>query len=144
MPATTASAILTRFETVLAAAPLSLTKSIHPFGIATEANTVVDTLFRVLYGGSAGMPLSQSNHSEARLDRITVSVHRTLKDDAYAAQRALADLCDSVVKAIIADGGSNGYNAFEDKGSRKIVRPKDTDLCVAEIQFIVDYDWNEV
>lgn len=142
MAATTLSAILTRFESVLTTAPLSLTLSQQPFSDETEPNAVVDTLVRVTSGGLAGLK-SQSNYAEARLERVTVTLQQPLGFDGYGAQRALSDLADDVAKAIIADGPGHGYDVTEERGSRKQVNPKKTELCRLEIHFLVDYDWLE-
>ncbi len=128
---------------MLTAAPLSLALSVQPFGDTTEPNAAVDTLARVVAGGLVGQR-SQSNKSEARIDRVTVVLQQAMKFDGYSAQRTLSTLCDSVVKAMIADGPGQGYDVTEEKGSRKITNPKKTDLCHAEIGFLVDYDWSEV
>ncbi len=143
MAATTLAAILERFEAVISTAPLSLTLSKQPFGDETEPNLVVDVLARVTSGGMAGQR-SQSNHSEARMDRVIVSLQQAMKFDGYGAQRDLAILCDDVVRAIIADAIDQGYDVTEEKGSRKMSNPKKTDLVRADIGFLVDYDWLEI
>lgn len=142
MAATTLSAILTRFETVVQAAPLSLTLSKQPFGDTLEPNTIISTLVRIVAGGMVSQR-SQSNYSEARIERITVTLYQAMNFDGYGAQRDLADLCDDVVQALIADGPDQGYDVTEEKGSRKITRMKDADICQAQVNLLVDYDWNE-
>ncbi len=142
MAATTISAILERIETVLQAEPLVLTRSIDPFTDALTPNTMVDTTFRVVAGGMV-RENSQSNYSTARVDRVTVTVAQALKFDGYQAQRDLQDLLDDIERAIIADGPDQGYMVTVEKGSRKVTRPKDSDLCQASISFFCDYDFLE-
>ncbi len=143
MAATTLAAILERFETVLTTAPLSLTLSQQPFSDETEPNAVVDTLARVTAGGLVGQR-GQSNYAEARIDRVVVTLQQPMGFDGYSAQRALSDLADDVSRAMIADGPSAGYDVTEERGSRKTVNPKKTELCRLEINFFVDYDWSEL
>lgn len=151
MSETTLSAILDRFERVLESPPLSLTKSKVPFNddksLVIEPNNVIDVLFSVS-GGEMVSRTSQSNYSEARLDRVIVTLHKAMNFDAYAARRDLADMCDRVVRALIADGPDHSYDVSEERSSRKISRPKGdkgvpTDICRAEIHFFVDYDYSE-
>lgn len=142
MAATTISAIIERFEKVLTSPPLNLTISTQPFGDDVEGNAIVDAMFRVVSGGMVGQR-SQSNYAEARMDRVTVTLQQKLRFDGYQAQRDLTDLADDVVRAMIADGLDYSYDVTEEKGSRKIVHPKKTDICRMDIGFICDYDWNE-
>jgi len=134
-------AILTRFETVLQAAPLSLVKAPSPFSDDQVANALVDTSFRVM-GGGVVRDEPVSHYQSYRVDRVTVSVMQMLKMDGYDAQRDLEDLCDDIERYVIADGTSQGYSVTVEKGSRKVVRPKGTDICRAEVNFLVDYDFD--
>lgn len=142
MAATTLSAILERFEAVLQAAPLRLTLTRHPYGDKLEANAITDDAVSIQSVGLIGAR-SQSNYAEARMERITVTLHRALSFSGYQAQRDLSDLCDAVVQALIADGADHDYDVTEEKGSRKQVLPKDSDVAQAQISLCVDYDWNE-
>jgi len=143
MAATTVTAILTRLETVLQAPPLGLTLSLTPFSDTTEPNVVMLTLVRVVSGGLVGQRCT-SNYSEARMERLTVTVQQPLNFDGYGAQRDLTTLCDAIVRALIADGPAHGYDVTEERGSRKVTRPPKTDLCRAEIHVIADFDYSEV
>lgn len=135
------SAILTRFETVLEAAPLNLQKAPQPFSDEQVPNALVDSTYRVV-GGGIVRDDATCNFQSYRVERIAVCVMQTLKMDGYQAQRDLADLCDTIERQILADGLSNGYLATVEKGSRKITRPKNTDICRADMNFLVDYDFD--
>ena len=142
MAATTTSAILDRFERVLQSPPLSLTLSRVPFGDATlEPNLSINTTFQVMSMGLVNNR-PQSGNWEARIDRIAVRLYQRLDMDGYLAQRTLEDMCDAVAMALFADGPDHDYYAQEEKGSRKIQLPKKSDVLHADIQFLVDYDWN--
>jgi hypothetical protein len=143
MAATTISAILERFETVLVAAPLNYTLTDQPFSDEQTPGTMVDQMVRVNSGGLVNSR-STSADQEVRLDRITVQVQRTLKFEGYDEQRALQDVLDEIERAIRADGPDNFYSASIEKGSRKAVRRKDSDVVEASLNFIVDYDWSGV
>lgn len=141
MAATTLSAILARVKAVLEAAPLSLEPAGDPFTDTGTSNLMVDRTFRVVAGGLLG-DTQQSNYSVARLERITVTVARKLNFDGYGAQEDLSDQFDAIERAIIDDGPDHSYDATVEKGSRKVVRPKDTDICQGSVSFIVDYDYS--
>jgi hypothetical protein len=143
MAATTISAILERFETVLVAAPLNYTLTDQPFSDEMTPGTMVDQMVRVNSGGLVNSRITSGNQ-EVRLDRITVQVQRTLKFEGYDEQRALQDVLDEIERAVRADGPDNFYNASIEKGSRKAVRRKDSDVVEASLNFIVDYDWSGV
>jgi hypothetical protein len=142
MAATTVSAIIERVEQVLVAEPLALTLNPDPFSDEGVPNSLVDTSCRVTSGGVVHSR-STSNYQALRIDRVTVTVQKTLSFEGYEAQRALQDLLDDIERAIIADGPEHGYMASVEKGSRKITRKKDSDVCQASIDFLVDYDYSE-
>ena len=154
MAATTLSAILERFDTVLQASPLLLLPTSNPFSDAAEPNANVGSYYTLLPAGLVH-PDGTSNYSEARIDRITVKVQKPLDFNASRAIRELQDLCDAIERAIIADGPDHFYDATVEKGSRKVTRPKPprtpgstqptagSDLAEATIAFLVDYDYNE-
>jgi hypothetical protein len=137
----TAAEILERFETVLQADPCLLRPSAHPFTNEQTPNINVGTTFRLEHGGMVN-DKCQSNYAEARIDRIIVTVQYPLEMDGYTAQRTLQDLLDTIERAIIDDGPDHSYNADIEKGSRKVTRPKDTDVAEGKIHFLVDYDFN--
>jgi hypothetical protein len=143
MAATTLSAILTRFETVLQAAPLSLSPAGDPYSSEGISGPEVDSAFRLVPGGLVGQTC-QSNYSTARIERIVVTVNRMTQFDAYDVQRALEDQLDAIERAIIADGPDHSYMASIEKGSRKVTRKKDSDVIEASINFLVDFDFSEV
>jgi hypothetical protein len=142
MAATTLSAILERFETVLQDPSLNLERSADPFTDQAVPNALVNTTFRVLAGGLV-RETSQSNFSTARVDRVTVTVQRALHFAAYDAQRELQDLLDDIERAIVADGPDQGYMVTVEKGSRKVMKKKDADVIEASIAFMCDYDFLE-
>jgi hypothetical protein len=142
MAAQTISDILTRIETVLAASPLNLLLNPDPFSDEGVPNALVDTTCRVTSGGMVHSK-STSNHQALRIDRVTVTVQKTLKFEGYEAQRELQDLLDDVERAVIADGPDHGYMVSIEKGSRKITRKKDSDVVEASLNFLVDYDFSE-
>jgi hypothetical protein len=137
----TASAILERFERVLQESPCLLSPSAHPFTNEQTPNIAVGLTYRVVHAGLVS-DFCQSNYSEARIDRIQVTVQQPIDMDGYAAQRDLQTLLDTIERAIIADGPDNSYNAEAEKGSRKVTNPKNTSVAEATISFLVDYDWN--
>jgi hypothetical protein len=141
MAATTMSAILTRFETVLEAPPINLVRAPQPFSDDQVPNALVDSSYRVMAGGIV-RDEPTSNFQSMRVERVTVSVMQALKMDGYQAQRDLEDLCDVIERELIADGLAQGYLVSIEKGSKKAVRPKGTDICRAEVNLLVDYDWD--
>jgi len=144
MATQTTSGILERFEAVLQAPPCLLKPSSNPFTDTSEPNISIDTTYRLMAGGLIGTPLTTGYYSEARMERVTVTLYKSMEFDGYQAQKDLADLLDVVARAIIADGPDNGYMVTEEKGSRKPVRPKGTDLCEASLSFMVDFDYTEL
>lgn len=142
MAAQTISAIIERFETVLAAAPLNLEVSQDPFSDTGVANTFVDTTVRVTHGGLVNDRIT-SNYQSMRIDRISVTVLRAFRFSGIDAQREVQDLLDEIERAIVADGPDNGYMVNVEKGSRKPVKKKGTDVLEAAIHFLVDYDFSE-
>lgn len=141
MSATTMSAILARFATVLEAAPLSLVTSSTPFDVKDVPNDLVNTTYRLLSGGLIRDD-DQSNYSTARVERVTVTVMQRMDFDAYQAQQDLSDLLDDIELAIIAEGNTVPLLGIRlEKGSRKVVRPKDSDIVEATLGFMVDYDF---
>lgn len=142
MAATTISAILERFEAVLQSDPLNLTLSVSPFSDEVVPNTLVNETVRVQSGGVVSSR-STSNYQAVRMDRVVVSIQRSLQFEAYQSQRDIQDLLDDIERCIIADGPDHGYMVTVEKGSRKIVRRKDADVVDASIHFLVDYDFSE-
>ncbi len=141
--ATTSSAILERIETVLQAQPLSLTLAPNPFTDDVVPNTLVAETVRVQSGGIVN-DTDVSNYTVLRLERITVTLQRALQFEGYEAQRDLQDLLDRIERAVIADGADHDYMVRVEKGSRKITRKKDSDVCEASLSFIADYMFSEV
>ena len=144
MAATTMSAILERFDTVLQDEPCLLKPSSNPFTDTSESNISIDTTYLLQAGGLVGTPLTTGYYSDARVERVTISLYKTMEFDAYQAQKDLMDLLDVVERAVIADGPDNGYMVTVEKGSRKVTRPKGTDLCEAALSFLVDFDYSEL
>lgn len=142
MAAQTLSAILDRMQTVLEAAPLSLVSSTSPFEDTNVPNALVDTTYRLTAGGVVS-DVPTSNFQTVRVDRVTVTIEKMLAFDGYAAQQSIQDSLDAIERAIVADGTNNGYFASVEKGSRKVTRPKGTDVCQASLNFLVDYDFSE-
>jgi hypothetical protein len=142
MAATTPAAILERIRTVLEAEPLALVANGDPFSDVGMPNALVDSAFRILHGGmvhestiAPGMTL--------RIDRITVTVQQALNFDGYQAMQDLQDRLDDIQRAILADGADHSYMATVEKGSRKVTRPKDADVCIASLSFLIDFDFDE-
>jgi hypothetical protein len=142
MAATTISAILERFESVLQSEPLNLTLSTTPFSDEVVPNTLVNEVCRVQSGGVVSSR-STSNYQALRMDRVSVSIQRALQFEAYQTQRDIQDILDDIERYVIADGPEHGYMVTVEKGSRKIVRRKDADVVDASIHFLVDYDFDE-
>ena len=142
MAALTTAAILERFETVLQAPPCLLQPSANPFTETTVANVNVDTVYKLTANGIISDRIT-SNFQSVRLERIGVCVYKAMQFDGYQAQREIQDLLDTIERAIVADGPDQGYMATLEKGSRKVTRPKGTDLCEATLSFLVDYDFDE-
>jgi hypothetical protein len=142
MSATTISAILERFESVVTSEPLNLTLSNNPFTDEVVPNTLVNEVCRVQSGGVVSSR-STSNYQALRMDRVVVSIQRALQFEAYQSQRDIQDLLDVIERQVIADGPEHGYMVTVEKGSRKIVRRKDADVVDASLSFLVDYDYSE-
>lgn len=142
MAALTAAALLDRIQTVLEAAPLSLTPAVDPFTDEGVANALVNTTFRLVHGGVVNTR-STSNYQALRIDRVIVTVERSLAFDGYQAQQDLQDLLDDIERVIIADGPGQGYMVTVDKGSRKVTRKKESDVLEGAIHFLCDYDFDE-
>jgi hypothetical protein len=138
----TTAGILDRFQTVLEAAPCSLIASPNPFTVDQVANAMVNTTYRLR---PAGVVSEQglSNYACARVERFEIILQRQMDMDGYAAMGTLETLIDTVERALIEDGPDQSYNAYAEKGSRKVVRPKGTDIVEATLNMLVDYDYNE-
>jgi hypothetical protein len=142
MAATTISAIIERIETVLAAEPLALTLNPDPFTDEGIPNQSVNDTVRVTSGGVVNSR-STSNYQAIRLDRVTVTLQRSMGFNGYEAQRDLQEVLDDIERQIIADGPDHGYSVTVEKGSRKIERKKESDVISASLHFLVDYDFSE-
>jgi hypothetical protein len=142
MAATTISAIIEHIEHVLIANPLSLTINPDPFSDVGVANALVDQTAQVAAGGMVSSR-STSNYQAVRIDRVVVSVQRSMNFNGPAAQKDLQDLLDEIERAVIADGPNHSYFVNVEKGSRKVQRKKGTDVLDASLAFLVDYDFSE-
>jgi hypothetical protein len=142
---TTLSASLEHIETVLTTSSgLGLTLSTDPWSAENVPGTLTNDTVRVRSGGQVGAPICQSNFASARLDRVLITVTRSLMDGgAYQAQRDILDVLDDIERAVIAASADHDYMVTIEKGSRKVVHPKDSTVCEAEIGLVVDYDFNE-
>lgn len=142
MAAQTMSAILDRFKTVLEAPPLNLVASTNPFDDADVPATLVDMTYRLVSAGLVS-DVPTSNYQSLRIERVTVTMAKTIGFQGYTAQQTLHNTLDAIERAVIADGPDHGYLVSIEKGSRKVTRPKNTDLLQASISFLVDYDYSE-
>jgi hypothetical protein len=143
MAETTISAILDRFATLLEAEPLNLVSAGDPFSDTAIPNVSVGSTYRLMSGGLV-RDTQQSNYMSARVERVTVIVQAPLNFDGYQAQRDLQDVCDAIERAVIAAFGvAPKVGIAVEKGSRKITRKKDSDVCEASLSFQCDYDFNE-
>ncbi len=146
MADTTISAILSRIETLLTTSSgLGLTLSPDPWSGENIPGTLSNDTVRVRSGGQIGAPVCQSNFASARLDRIVITVTRSLMGEGgpYQAQRDISDVLDDIERAVIADGPDHDYMVSTEKGSRKVTHPKDATVCEAELILVVDYDFSE-
>src|SRR5690242_4320524 len=142
MATQTIAAILERVETVLQDPPCLLKPSANPFTETTTPNIDINETYRVQAAGVLS-DTDVGNFLSARRERVIVTLYQRMDFDGYQAQRDLQDLLNTVERAIIADGPDHSYMAFLEKGSGKVTRPKDTDLCEAPLSFIVDYDYDQ-
>ncbi len=142
MSATTIGAIMQRFQTVLEAAPISLERSGDPFTDTGTPGGMTDRTYRLVHAGLVhSTPMSAG--LVVRIERITVTIMRAMQFDGYVAQIDVQDQLDAVERAIVADLVAQSINVNVEKGSRKVTRPKNANICVGAINFLVDFDFNE-
>lgn len=139
MAATTLKAIMDRFQAVLEASPLSLKATKEPFSHDRSPNAVIDTAYRIEDGGIASSrPVGASQF--VRADRLTVFLAKKLNFAAQSSVETLETTLNTIERYILADDANNNYHASLE--ARRITRPPDSDVAVASLVFVVDYDYS--
>jgi len=139
MAAMTPRTIRERLQTLLEDGDPSLLRSIEPFSLTKQPNTVTDKAYTL--EDERVRETSLTAEVTARIDRVTLSVARRLGDPAEDTVVELLDLLDDIDRRVRADGVSQGYH-MQPQGSR-VLRPDGRDYCVGVLSWLCDYDYSE-
>lgn len=139
MAATTLKAIMDRFQVVLEDDPLNLKATREPFSHDLAPNTIVDTAYRLEDGGLvSSRPVGNTQY--VRVDRLIVYLTKKLNFAGQASVETLEQTLNTIERYILADDSANSYHASVEQ--RRITRIPETDVAVASLTFLVDYDFN--
>jgi len=139
MAATTLKAIMDRFQVVLEGEPLLLKATKEPFSHDRSPNTVLDSAYRLEDGGmSVSRPVGANQF--VRVDRLTVFLAKKLNFAAQVSVETLETSLNTIERYILDDDADNNYHASVE--GRRITRVPDSDVAVASLVFLVDYDFS--
>lgn len=139
MAVTTLKAIMDRFQVVLEGSPLFLTPTKEPFSHERSPNAVLDTAYRIEDGGLvSSRPVGGSQF--VRVDRLTVYLAKKLNFAAQTSVETLETTLNTIERYILADDANNSYHASVQ--DRRITRLPESDVAVASLAFLVDYDYS--
>lgn len=139
MAATTLKAIIDRFQAVLEAAPLSLTATREPFSHDLSPNTVIDSAYRIKDDGlSRSRPVGANQF--VRVDRLTIFIAKKLNFAGQTAVETMETLLNTIERQILADDNSHDYHASIE--GRLVTQPPKTDIAIASLTLLVDYDFS--
>lgn len=139
MAATTLAAILAAWATALEASPLSLLKAVGPFTHDNQPNGSIANSYYLTDGGKVSRT-SVTNHVEVRVDRLQVWIAKPLNFDPDGQLQAMETLGDDVYRNLLVLARAAGYNVEAD--TRRITRPANSELIIANFDFLVDYDFS--
>lgn len=139
MAATTLKAIIDRFQAVLEAAPLSLAPTKEPFSHDLSPNTVLDSAYRIKDDGLVrNQPVGANQF--VRVDRLTVFIAKKLAFTAQTVAETMETLLNTIERQILADDAAHEYHASVE--GRTITQPPNTDIAIASLTVLVDYDYS--
>lgn len=139
MAAMTPQEIRSRIMTLVEADPPALVRPREAFSLDRQPNTVLDNAYTL--ETELVSERSMTAGVSARIDRITLTVARTLKQDSETEARALLDVLTDVDRRVRADGINNSYHAWAQ--SQRVVRPEGRDYCLGVLAWTCDYDFTE-
>lgn len=139
MAATTLSAIMDRFTSVLEADPLFLKPTKEPFSHDLSPNTVLDSAYRIQDEGiQSTRPVGASQF--VRVDRICIYIAKKLNFAGQASVETMEDTLNTIERQILADDADHDYHASVD--SRRVTNPPKTDIAIGSLSFLVDFDYS--
>jgi len=128
-----------RFQVVLEGEPLLLKATKEPFSHDRSPNTVLDSAYRLEDGGmSTSRPVGANQF--VRVDRLTVFLATKLNFAAQVSVETLETSLNTIERYILDDDADNNYHASVE--GRRITRVPDSDVAVASLVFLVDYDFS--
>ena len=128
-----------RFQVVLEGEPLLLKATKEPFSHDRSPNTVLDSAYRLEDGGmSVSRPVGANQF--VRVDRLTVFLAKKLNFAAQVSVETLETSLNTIERYILDDDADNNYHASVE--GRRITRVPDSDVAVASLVFLVDYDYS--
>jgi hypothetical protein len=139
MAATTLSAILAAWATVLEAAPLALRPTAAAFTHDVQPNAALDESYYLVDDGAVSRA-SVTNGMEVRVDRVTLWMAKPLNFAGPTQLQALEDLLDDIYRTLIPVARAAGYNVEAD--TRRVTHPPNTEHLIASATFRVDYDFS--
>ncbi len=128
-----------RLQTLLEDTTPNLVRSVEPFSLLRQPNTVTDDAYTLEF--ERVRETSQTAEVTARIDRITLTVARRLSEPAEDTVVAVLDLLDDIDRRVRADGTSQGYHM--QPGSSRVTRPEGRDYCLGTLTWLCDYDYSE-
>lgn len=139
MAANTPRDIRERLQVLLEDNEPYLKRSIEPFSLARQPNTVTDHAYTIEMERVREDSLTAE--VTARLDRVTLNVARILGAKADAVIVDLLDELDEIDRRVRADGISQGYHM--QPGASRVTRPEGRDYCLGTLTWLCDYDFLE-
>lgn len=119
--------------------PPRLVRSREAFSLNLQPNSVTDNSYTLDTELQSEKSLTAG--VTARLDKMTLTVARTLKQDSETAVRELRDVLTDVDRRLRADGVSQGYHVWP--LSQRTTRPEGRDYCLGVLVWTCDYDFSE-
>ena len=140
MADTTLQAIVLRVSSVLASEPFLFVRSQTPFGFELQPNGLLDMTYRV--EGEAGQASGGFRYSETRVDRVNISIARSLDDDPTAALHRLTTDATSIVAAVARDGAQNGgdYDLSDQGRFIRTEHNRGAGFAVMRMTLPIDYE----
>lgn len=140
MAETTLATIVAHMRTVLEATPFHFNAARDQFSHDRQPNTVLDSSYWIQDEGLASNRWL-SNHTVARLDRVSVFIARKLKFNPVQELDTLHDTLVEIERYLIREAPDESYSV--QLVARRVTRPADRDIAIGSVTVTVDYDFSE-
>lgn len=139
MAATTLSAILAAWRTLVESAPLSLRPTNAAFTHDVQPNAALDESYYLVDDGAVSRA-SVTADVEVRVDRLTIWIAKPVNFAGPDQLQAMEDVIDDLYRQLVVLARAAGYNVEAD--TRRVTRPPNTEHLIASASFRVDYDFD--